>query len=479
MKKIIALALAFLMLLGLVACGNSGAGGNGGEDTTEAASGGFRVGYGKANITPDGQVGMGGYGRSDQRLSTGVLSYLWATCIAVTDADDNTVLIYGLDLSASGTAMDYIGDVAAATGVPMDNIFMSASHTHSSPDYGVQTSGSGAAVKKLRQGLIDAAVTAMEDRKPAEMFAGSVETEGMNFVRHYLCNDGTYCGDNFGSSASGYAGHASDADSQLQVVKFVREGDNEIWFTNFQTHPHQTGGSKKYDLSADVVGRYRETMENDLGVEVIYLSGAGGNINSHSRIKEEQATQDWKAWGDKLAEYAQSIEFKPINSGKVQVSKVTFSAKINHEWDDYAGVCRDLRSRWDKGEIETAQVIALGAEAGIKLNSPYHAGAIANRASMGDSSSFDIQALSFGDVGLASAPYEMFDTNGVFIKENSPFPVTFVATCSNGGNGYFPSQFAFDTYGGYECDTTKYVPGTAEELADTYVSMLTEQYNNR
>ena len=180
-----------------------------------------------------------------------------------------------------------------------------------------------------------------------------------------------------------------------------------------------------------------------------------------------------------MAEYAKSIQFQPLNTGKVQVSKTTFTAKINHQWDDYAGICRELRSRWDKGEIETADVIALGAEAGIKLNSPYHAGAIGSRASMGDSSSFDIQAASFGDVGFVSAPYEMFDTNGVFIKENSPFAITFVATCCNGGNGYFPSRFAFDTYGGYECDTTKYVPGSAEELADNYIAMLTEQYNNK
>ena len=169
MKRIIALALALLMLLGLVACGNTaGAGGNGGEVATTEPAAQFSVGYGKANITPDGQVGMGGYGRSDQRLSTGILSYLWVTCIAITDADDNTILIYGLDLSASPTSYGYVGDVSSATGVPIDNIIMSASHTHSSPDYGVNTSGSGDAVKKLRQGLIDAAVTAMEDRKPAE-----------------------------------------------------------------------------------------------------------------------------------------------------------------------------------------------------------------------------------------------------------------------------------------------------------------------
>ena len=94
---------------------------------------------------------------------------------------------------------------------------------------------------------------------------------------------------------------------------------------------------------------------------------------------------------------------------------------------------------------------------------------------MDKEASFVIGAVSFGDVGFAWAPYEMFDTNGSFIKENSPFPVTFVAECANGGNGYFPSSLAWDN-AGYEVDTCKYVKGTAEELADNYVAMLDQLY---
>ena len=72
---------------------------------------------------------------------------------------------------------------------------------------------------------------------------------------------------------------------------------------------------------------------------------------------------------------------------------------------------------------------------------------------------------------IAVAPYEMYDTNGMFIKENSPKKMTFVATCSNGGNGYFPSKLAFQ-HPGYEVDITKYAEGSAEQLADLYVGML-------
>ena len=116
---------------------------------------------------------------------------------------------------------------------------------------------------------------------------------------------------------------------------------------------------------------------------------------------------------------------------------------------------------------------------GIKLNSPYHASAIVSRAGMADSKSFPIRAFSFGDVGLVAFPGEQFDTNGKFIKDNSPFEMTIIATKANGENGYFPSQFAFDVSGGYECDTTTYVPGTAERLADQYLEMLTAQFNNK
>ena len=480
MKKIIAIVLVMMLTLGLLACGASApAGEGGGNATTAAAAGGFRVGYGKANITPDGQVGMGGYGRSDQRLSTGVLSYLYVTCVAISDADDNTILVYGMDLCGSGDAAEFRTNVSQATGVPVDNIVMSASHTHSAPDYSVVTSGSGDALNKLKKGLVSAAETAMEDRKEAKMFVGSIETEGMNFVRHYLCNDGTYCGDNFGDSSSGLAGHASQADPELQMVKFTREGDNDVYIANFQTHPHQTGGSAKYDLSADIVGEFRAAMEQELGCEIAYFTGAGGNINSRSRIEAENQTKDWKEWGKRMAKYAQSVEYTEVATGKVQAASFEFEAKINHADDQWATLGSDLRNRWNKGEITTAQVKELSAAAGFPFNSPYHAGAVASRASMGNSNSFIIQAFSFGDVGFVSAPYEMFDTSGMYIKENSPFAMTIVAECSNGGNGYFPSQFAFDVSGGYECDTTRYVPGTAERLADQYVEMLEAQYSNK
>ena len=229
MKKIVSILLVAVLLLGLCACGAaSTAEGGAAAETTDAAGGGFRVGYGKADITPEGPVGMGGYGRSDQRLSTGVLSYRDVTCVAISDANDNTILVYGMDLCGSGDAYRFATNVSDATGVPVDNIVMSASHTHSAPDYGVATSGQGAALNKLKKGLIKAAETAMEDRKEATMYAGSAKATGLNFVRRYVMVDGSYAGDNYGNHSLGCAGHETEGDHQLQLLKFTREGGKDI-----------------------------------------------------------------------------------------------------------------------------------------------------------------------------------------------------------------------------------------------------------
>ena len=189
-------------------------------------------------------------------------------------------------------------------------------------------------------------------------------------------------------------------------------------------------------------------------------------------------TKDFREWGMKLAEYAKSAQYTPVSGGKVQAKHSVFEGEIDHTQDAIAATCGQLRSQWDQGKLTTAQVIEEGKALGIELHSAYHAGAIANRAGMGHTESFDIWTYSFGDIGFVAAPYEMFDNNGQYIKENSPFKMTVIATLSNRANGYFPSVDIYE-YGSYEVDTTKYVKGTGEQLAETYVTMLEELFQNK
>lgn len=51
--------------------------------------------------------------------------------------------------------------------------------------------------------------------------------------------------------------------------------------------------------------------------------------------------------------------------------------------------------------------------------------------------------------------------------------MTFIACQTNGCYGYFPTAQAYDE-GGYEPRNTRYIKGTAEQLADTADALLGE-----
>ena len=57
------------------------------------------------------------------------------------------------------------------------------------------------------------------------------------------------------------------------------------------------------------------------------------------------------------------------------------------------------------------------------------------------------------------------------LKDNSPTPMTFVVTCSEDDQGYFPNAIAKEE-GFYEYGQTKYAMGTGEAVADRYCEIL-------
>ena len=82
-----------------------------------------------------------------------------------------------------------------------------------------------------------------------------------------------------------------------------------------------------------------------------------------------------------------------------------------------------------------------------------------------------LYAFTIGDIGFVSAPYEMFDTNGVQIRQASPCKMTFVCAYTNGHMGYCPSEEAFP-HGAYEVEVSPFSKGDGEEFAGELVRLL-------
>jgi len=477
-KKIIALALSLLIVLSLFAgCAKGGSN----ETTAPEVKHTLSVGFGRTNISPTEPVPLGGYGNTSNRLSQTVREELYATCVAMTDEAGNTVLLYHIDLvSAPSDAANLRMSIGKKVGVPGANVFLSATHNHSAPDTHNSLPSMQRYNEMLKERLIEAAQAAMADRKEATMHIARAYPTGLNFVRHYWLSDGTSFGDNHGYLDEGdtYVKHTSEADNQLQMVKFVREGAEDVVLVNWQAHPHRgAGGGKATHVSSDLIGIMRDYVEQELGCKFAYYSGAGGNMNSSSRISGENAAADYKEHGKMLGQYVidNYDKFTQVDVGTVQVKSANVTLKHNHEQEDLLSIANQMVSMWlDTGEHGASR--ELGRPYGI--HSVYHANAIRARPERGESGTVPISAFSIGDVAFATAPYEMFDTNGKQIKDTSSFDMTFVVCYCNGSNGYIPSQAGYD-YGCYEADTTKFAPGSGEVMEQAYKDLLKTLYETK
>ena len=446
----------------------------------------MKVGYSRVCITPTESVPLAGYGATSKRMSTCVTRDLYTTCIAFTDGQNNTALVVTNDLilSRGDWTTDARERMSEATGVPLDHILVSATHTHSGPDMGNTDHECIYRYRELVcQRMTEAAVEAMADRKEARLFHGSTHIEGVNFVRHYVLDNGTYCGDNFGDASSGkLLRSTTEADHCMQIVRCQREGGEDVILVNWQTHPHREGGSKKTNISSDIVGCMRETMEARTGCSFAYFSGAGGNINSRSRIKEENlpgvdVACDAPACGSYMSYHAiKALDtLKPMEEGSVKVLNRTVSVPTDHTRDHQAEIGWQLRMEWERTGDHKACV-----EAGkpYDIHSPFHALAIWSKARQPLTKDVPMITVSVGGLAFVGAPYEMFDTNGMQIKWGSPFQSTFICTCCNDYVGYIPSAYGY-AHGCYEADCTPIAPGGGETLAMEYISMLAGRWNRK
>ena len=450
------------------------------------------VGFNRQVVTPDESIPLTGYSNEPKRFHTSIGQDICATCIAISDSEDTTILMVGMDIC---TVPPYFHEVARqqvadAVGVPQEHIYMAATHTHAAP--GIGKADTIPEAKRFREKFVDAIIVAckeaLADRKPATLKVGSVETENMNFVKHYkakykaahekagqIC----YIGDNFGDAANTLiVDHATKADPTLHVAQFQREGGKDVVIANFRAHPHFDGGRLKYVLSSDFPGAFRKALESMTDCHAVYFQGASGNLNGRSRIPSEQVFNSAVSYGLALAGYAAECmqrHMVPAQLDKLRIKQITYYGKINHTMDHLAEKGREIRHIWDT-TFDKERCAEMSEPYGIR--SVYHAAAVYwnSRRNDQDDGWIILNAVSFGkDFAFVTFPGEMFDSVSVRMEENSPFRHTMMLGYCYHHIGYLPSAAAYK-YTSYETDITRFAPGTGEAVADAQVEMLRELY---
>ena len=472
MKKILAMVLAILMLIGLCACGGN-QGGEGSGDQSAAAV--FQVGFGRENITPDFPVALSG-GGDPNRISTSVIDHIFTTCVAITDPTGNTVLVITSDLQSTPNSGSYqsaiLSAASQATGVPEENILLCATHNHSGPSQSESKTG-GAEFKKLYvSGIESACKKAMEDRAPATMSAGEIKADGYVFPRHYKMMDGTYAGSSYGNLVvEQIESIAYEGDSTLQMVQFTREGKKPILMMNLGAHATYFSSTTITTLSSDFPGPLRQHIESNSDVLVAYFIGPAGDQTPSTKYKEKAHNLDHRAYGQAVGQLV--VDALPtltaVNTGNINLKRMEHTGKTNYNGTDRYLEAKEiydifLNEGYSKGN-------AAAKAAGFI--SVYDARSIVTRSQLPKTQQIPLGALTIGDVSFIFASFEMFSETGSYIRENSPYDMTFICTLSLGSHDYIPSDIGFEL-NCYEAYTAHFEQDTAKNIADQYLATLKE-----
>lgn len=445
----------------------------------------FKVGYARTNISPEEPCPLSGFGSGRNRISNRIMDELYASCIALTDAEGNTALVFSLDQQRpqEEVVAEIRQAVTEATGLPGDKILLSSTHTHSTPDlYMVDLPAIPRYRKLLQTRCAEAAVAALSDRKPASFEAGSMDTERLNFVKHYKQANGNVIGDNFGDQKeSPIVDHVSKVYTRMHVIKIVREGCKDLVICNFRSHPTLTGGTNKLEVSSDFVGPFRDSVERHKACDFVFFQGACGNINPRSRIQSENHTRDYYAYGALLAEAAIKIldnKLKPVEAGKLQTKQINYDCPIDHSRDCDLDKAKEVVDYWHSTAPNFDKPGTKKKALAYDFSSVYHAMAVIGKSKLAASENVELDVLTIGDsMAFVTAPGELWDSVSVEMEARSPFPMSMTLGYANGDRKYFPHGVGY-TYRSYESDYARVVPGTSDKVIDMWVETLREFYKN-
>ena len=427
----------------------------------------LKIGWGKQELSTTEPILIPG--QMYMRVSEGIHDPLYATAMCVDGGEGQDVVIFctvDLVVLRNGVIQMTRDKVAKlCPEIPVEKIIMGATHTHSAPVLGDDNAWD----TLFYNACINAATLAIGDLAPVKMEVATTELENMNFVRHYEMNDGTYYGSNFGSTESGFKAHVADPDKQLILVKLDREEKKDILMINWQAHPAAAARQNDYTgVSADFVGHMRNKVEMETNMHVAYYTGASGNLNPRSLIESENVNDNatYQGYGKTLGKFVIETldKLTAVEGTGIKTTRVAFEAEIDHSWDHMVAEATEVFELWKAEDKNKGD--ALGATYGF--TSVYQARAIRTRAALPATQTRELRAFCVGPIGFTTGTYEMFCDHAMYVKEHSPFDVTFVITSNS---GYIPNTRAYE-YRSYESDTGMFASGTGEKMAEEYVKLL-------
>ena len=305
------------------------------------------TGFSRQDMTPNGSVPLAGYGNCETRLSDRIISPITVSCTAFRDEDGVLALLFSQDTCAAYCVHteQFRKLLQAKHGVRPENVFFHAIHTHEAPEVRLPKDHPLAKEwmeTKYYPAVLRAAEEAVADLAGSEVYAGKDQIFGYNYVRRYLGPDGKFVARKDVKNTPG-AVHETEPDRDLQVIRFVRQGRQDIILVNFQSHPSGfLDGWDKTDVSSDYPHYLRSAVELHETAHCMFLQGAAGNLVFMGHLPEDRHYTKWdkvlacREYGEGIAEKVLEIlqdKLQKLEAGKIRAVEKVVPFPVDHSMD--------------------------------------------------------------------------------------------------------------------------------------------------
>ena len=435
----------------------------------------FKAGVAKVDITPTGLpiITNGGF---LERSATKVTDPLHARALVLDDGASRIALCVVDTCMMMRETVDEAKEVAhRATGIPVDKMLVSATHTHTAPSamgcLGVD------AVPEYQKFLVgkvsEALIRAAGQMKEAK--AGWITVPAWSFTncRRWIRRSDKMITDPFGlvsvraNMHPGYAnpdvvGPSGPTDPDLSLLSIqTADGHPLALFANFSMHYF---GSVQ--ISADYCGQFAEGIGRLIGAGAdtafvgIMSQGTSGDSQwmDYSQPKKPIVLKEYSEGLMRLAAEAYGkITYESVVPLAMAETKVTIQRRVADEarlaWAKKLNAAMGDRKPANMTEVYAREQLLIKATPERELK---------------------LQALRIGKLGITALPNEVYAITGLKLKAQSPLANTFNIELANGADGYIPppEQHKLGGYTTWAARTAGLVPEAEPRIVETVLTLL-------
>lgn len=447
----------------------------------------LRAGAAAADITPK-EFPLNMPGGFSSNMATCAHDPLHARALVLDDGTTTLAMVVVDNLGAGPDVLDEAKEIASKqTGIPMDKMLISSTHTHSGASAGTKEGGAPAGVayhKVFVAGVAESIIQAHAKLQPARIGAAAHPLPDEVFNRRWFLKPGKMplnpygrldqVKTNAGTSPEVLDHPAGPTDPDITVISVQDTKRHALaLYANYALH--YVGGGPPGQMSADYYGEFARVMPSrvrgDENFVAMMSNGASGDINNipFNVIRPpREPFEQIRIVAQKAADTAwfatQKIEKlrSDVRLGMVQ-REVTL--KYRRPTDQQIAEAQAIVAVKDKEAIEKLP----------RLAQNYARNIISAAQREEKTITVKIQAIRIGDLGVCTIPFEAFVEIGLELKKRSPFPQTMVVGLANARHGYLPTPEQHKL-GGYETwlGTNVVQEDTSDILTAQLLEMLGE-----